>query len=506
MPDQNEARGHVFGPIEDVGLFAGVTSRQVTAIGVLVGLSFFALLALPAIIGLPMGLVLLALGLMLVTVRFGGRPAVDWTDLAVRHWIRKLVGGNDYRAAGPDIGHFRTLGVGDDVTADISLPEDLQDIEFLGVTYQGQLAGVIHDAREKTYCATLQVGADGFQLLDIGEQQQREAAWAEVLGGLCRDNSPIGRIQWLERTLPAQQDELFAYLRERRDPAVDADAPALKSYLALLEQAGEVQQQHQLFLTLRLDATKRYARKNAPKLGPGHEGYCALLMRELDSLAKALSRSRVIVQGVLRPRQLAEIVQLTYDPFGSRTEGGDPAFAGVDPSAAGPMRAETRWDTYRADGALHRTFYIAEWPKVSVGADFLSPLLIGATATRSIAVTIEPVPTDKALADAERAATSEASDEEMRQRRKFRTSMKRRRMQQGIIDREAELASGFSEVRFAGFITVSGRSEPELDEYQAEVEHLAMQSRIGIRPMDGEHGEALTYTMPLARGLRQRVF
>jgi hypothetical protein len=59
-----------------------------------------------------------------------------------------------------------------------------------------------------------------------------------VIAGLARDNSPISRVQWIERTVPDDGNGLGRYLREALDPSVPVDAPALQSYLALTHAAG----------------------------------------------------------------------------------------------------------------------------------------------------------------------------------------------------------------------------------------------------------------------------
>lgn len=489
-------RWHTFGPIEKTGLLAALSLRQAIAALITLAISFAMLVALNPLVGFPLAAVVAAGGYIASTKRILGRPLVEWSDTALRHWLRRFTGANHYKSAGPTAGFVQNLLSDEEAQTELALPPELAEIEILGFLYHGQEAGVTYDSREKTYAATISVGTTSFSLLDHAEQQAKLAAWAEVLGHLCRENSPVGRIQWVERTLPARQDRLLTYLKENR-AELPADAPAMRSYLSLLDQAGEVQQQHQLLITMRVDANRRISRKTAAKLGKGHEGYCALLLRELDAFARALGKVAITVEGVLRPRHLAEVIRLSYDPFATRVEGG----AGVAPTAAGPAAAETRWDSYIADGAHHTTYWIAEWPRVSVGPDFLSPLLISGGTTRSIGVTIEPISTARALDDAEHAATSEAADEELRQRRQIRTTMRRRKIQQAVTTREAELASGWAEVRFAGFVTVSARTPEQLDASCAEIEHAASQSRVVLRRMDGEHGEALTYTMPLARGL-----
>ena len=53
-----------------------------------------------------------------------------------------------------------------------------------------------------------------FGLLDRAEQESRQAGWGGVLAGLAREGSPVSRIQWVERTVPADGDEIGRYLGE----------------------------------------------------------------------------------------------------------------------------------------------------------------------------------------------------------------------------------------------------------------------------------------------------
>ena len=57
-----------------------------------------------------------------------------------------------------------------------------------------------------------------------------------------------------------------------------------------------------------------------------------------------------------------------------------------------PTAAEPTWDLLRTDGVLHRTYWVAQWPRLEVGPAFLGPLLLTTTAVRSFSVVVEPVP------------------------------------------------------------------------------------------------------------------
>jgi hypothetical protein len=73
--------------------------------------------------------------------------------------------------------------------------------------------------------------------------------------------------------------------------------------------------------------------------------------------------------------------------------------------------------------------------------------------------------------------------------------------EEAALRREAELAAGHGEVRFSGFVTVSGRTEDELRHGCQELLQHAAVARIDLRRLYGRQAEAFTYTLALARGL-----
>src|SRR6202034_2919490 len=94
--------------------------------------------------------------------------------------------------------------------------------------------------------------APGFALADESEQQQRLAVWGEVLKGATR--GAVRRIQWVERTAPAQGDGLARWLHEQRDPAVALEEPVGRSYLELMESSAQATREHEVLLAVQVDA------------------------------------------------------------------------------------------------------------------------------------------------------------------------------------------------------------------------------------------------------------
>jgi hypothetical protein len=176
-------------------------------------------------------------------------------------------------------------------------------------------------------------------------------------------------VQWIERTVPGQGDELASYLQEKRDRTVQFSSSVVSSYIELIEAAAPVTQEHDVLVCLQIDV--RRAGRELKRLGGGDEAACELLLREAESLARRLGSAEIKVFGLLRPRQYAEVVRDAFDPFGhqarARSRLGDPGREGVDPELMGPYAEEPGWSRYRSDAAFHNTYWISSWPRSEVG-------------------------------------------------------------------------------------------------------------------------------------------
>ncbi len=145
-------------------------------------------------------------------------------------------------------------------------------------------------ARAGTYTAAIAVRADAFALRDAAEQDRALEAWGGVLASCAREGSPLRRLQWIERTLPGQGDELASYLQEKRDRSVPLSSSVVSSYIELLEAAAPVTQEHDVLICLQIDA--RRASREMKRLGGGVEGACELLLREAEASPGGSARPR----------------------------------------------------------------------------------------------------------------------------------------------------------------------------------------------------------------------
>ncbi|MGE3138150.1 MAG: SCO6880 family protein [Thermoleophilia bacterium] len=480
-----------FGPRETGGAIGGLGWGQAVSIAVgLLGL-VLSLHAAPGIAGIVTGLLWAGGGAIAALATVGGRPPVAWLSITAGYAFRIGTGRVHSRSARP------LAGASDPAT---SLPEGLPGLRILGFPSPAGEVGVIRHG--PTWTAALAVEPEAFALLDPSDKERRLDRWGAVLSGVATAGSPVSRIQWVERTAAQSPDALARYLASAI--ALARDHRAVDSYRDLLVEAGAPARRHETFVCLQIDA--RRASRAIRQAGGGDHGGCTVLLRELRGLAERLAGAEVPVRGVLTPRLLAQAIRLGFDPDARNAidarEAHDPASAGIAPASAGPMATEEEWRSFRTDGAIHSTYWIAEWPRIDVGPDFLMPLILTTAAWRTIAVTIEPLDPVRALRQAENARTSAGSDEELRSRFGFATTARRRRHHEALEDTEAETAAGHTGCRFSGYITVSARTPDDLETAMADVEHTAQMARLELRPMWGEQATAFTYTLPLCRGLR----
>jgi hypothetical protein len=386
------------------------------------------------------------------------------------------------------------------------------------VPYNGRAVGVAKDTRQNTYTVALRCRVQAFGLLDTGQQARRLAEWGRVLSGLAGERSPIRRLGWVERTVPTDGDAIARYFSDARDDTVPLSSGATRSYIELIDSAGEVTQDHEIDLVLQGDGQRLFrkakglvdqdderARSRAERRDRHDEACGLLLVREAATLAGRLERAGVRVEGVLSPGMFPRAIKDHYDPYGrthrARLQAHDPHRDGEDPANAGPLAADERWDHYRTDSALHTTYWIAQWPRIDVGPAFLQPLLMQTPVLRSIAVAMEPIAPSKSIRDVEAAVTSDTADEQLRAEKGFTPTARRRQQARSTRQREEELVHGHAELRLAGFVTVSAPDEDGLERARAEIEHAAQQTHIELTPLFGQQAHAFTFTLPLARGL-----
>jgi hypothetical protein len=188
------------------------------------------------------------------------------------------------------------------------LPAELATLDFLEgelARYGGTPFGVIADRRAKTMTAVLRCQGESFALLGAEDRELRLAQYGGMLAALARDGSPVRRIAWTERTLPANRDQLAQYVidHKREDLALDEPTDELVSYFQLLKRAPDVAEDHVLLFSVQIDTHRAAARQAIKRQGGGDLGAMAVLADELGQVIELLEAAGMAVTGVVtRPR------------------------------------------------------------------------------------------------------------------------------------------------------------------------------------------------------------
>ena len=512
--DEPEELSYRFGPLERAGFMLGLRIPQ------LVGFIFAALIALGFLnsggwSGLLLAIAVMALAAAVLVVPLRGHTIEEWAPLTVRFLAGRWNRQTRYRAQLAAVGHVVGVPEGgldpQPLDEPKSLPKELVGLEYLEgelAEYDGTPFGVVVDRHAKTMTAVLRCQGQAFPLLGAQDRERRLADYGGVLAALARDDTPLRRIAWTERTLPANRDQLGTYLLEhKREDATLEDPPdELVSYLQLIGRVTDVAEDHELLFAVQIDTQRLASRRAIKRLGGGDLGAIAVLAEELGQVADLLVGAGISITGVLTRRGVSAAVRNAYDPWGRRQrERG--IEDGIAPMTAGPMARDETWSHIATDGALHATLWVAEWPRIDVRAMFLQPLLTSSRSTRSVTMVMDLVGPGTGMRRVERAATEAATNQSMRQRIGQRTTQRNAQKEEATERREHELAKGHVEVRFAAFVTVSTPAGPnavsELESAVSRVETEAKRAPLRLERMWGQQAEAFTYgALPLCRGLR----
>lgn len=514
-------RRYLFAPLERRGVLLGLVPSQVVSIAASLALAVLVVQVRADAFGILGGLLTVTLGALGAFVPLAGRPPLAWLPV-VAPWLRRRRRGaalNPAPVAGRPLfpavpgpptgapgGEARALSPRPGPSVLHTAPWSRADgsrslaggVEILAAPAEpGQPElGVVRDRLTGAMVAALPVRGGAFALADPVDKERRLAAWGSVLAGLSRAGSPVDRVQWVERASAGNGAALRRYLEEAAVPPGlhDAVSPnpaeaARRSYAELIAGAGGSSLEHECLVVLAVHP--RRAGRAPRGFGRGEQALMGLLRREVRLLQGQLRGAELAAADPLDPAGLAAALRAGFEP-GARGP--------LGPGGAWPLATAESWSSLRTDGAWHATYWVAEWPRVEVGPDFLAPLLLGG-ARRTVSVTFAPVAPERARRQAESARTAGVADEELRRRAGFLPTAKRSREAEGIAQREAELADGHAELRFSGYVAVTGPDPEALEAACAEVEALAQQARLELRRLYGQQRDAFTWTLPLARGL-----
>lgn len=494
-------RTYRFGPLDRSGLLLGLSGRQCTALGAGI---FLAGWLLDRHAPPPLLLAPLVAAVTLTFAKVGGDPICEVIPVWRRFATRAVTRSNRWLAP---IRSHRAEPVG--VPPIVDLPAFMAGLTLIDAgpapwARPARLAGigVVVDRRMRTVSGTLRAHAGGFCLVDRAEQERLVAAWGDALAGFCREGGPVSSVRWTEWMAPTGVEDCERFLAEHSTGTGDA----LRDYRRLLGVAASASTAHDVLITVTVDQRRLGGRRR----GAGDPQTAALdaLLEQLRLLTARLEGCGLTVDPPLSPAELADAIRRRFDPHGvvsvSRPESLAAAAGVTAARRAAPLATDSTWSHLRVDGAVHRSFWVAEWPRLDVPPNWIEPLLLHPGAVRTVSVVYEPVPPGQSRRQVDREATKLVSDEEQRARSGFRIGARHRRQQEALAEREAELVAGYAELSFAGLVTVSVPEPDQLDEACAGYVQAAAQAGLDLRRLDGRHDLGLLCALPIGRGLATR--
>lgn len=487
-----ETRRYRFGPLDRAGWLLGLGAAQCVslAVGLLVA-----------------GVVLHVSG----TVAFAAIPVVvtgvfafgRWDGRAAHEWVTPLFGWLRLRRRGEFRWRADVALLPADPSARLDVPSFLRGMTVMEVPVGQRLpkahgVAVVAASGGASMSTAFRIRGREFALVEREDQERILDDWGSALAGFCRERSPVSRVTWSEWAAPTSFDEHVAFVREQH---TGASSPELDSYLELVSSAGPLTTAHDVLCTVTIDRRRVYR----PRAADQEHAAIDTLLEETQLFAGRLEAAGLTVEPPLSPAELATALRLRCDPSCAARLSARAATFGqhagvVAPHNWAPMAVALEWRHATVDRSLHRSYWIAEWPRLQVTADWMAGPLLHAGGVRTFTVVYEPVTPSRSRRAIDRDATRLASDEEQRTRRGFRIRAQHRRAETEVLSREAELVAGYAELRFCGFLTVTAPTLDVLDGHCAEWEQVAAQAGLELRALDGQHDLGLLVGLPLGQG------
>jgi hypothetical protein len=490
MAHRDEQRMYRFDLLDRTGVFLGFGIVQLALLGV-GGLA--STLAVTAGLPLLLAAVPALLGLVLSIVRVDGERLVDWLPVAVR-WV---FGRQHRRWLAP----LHLFAPDHDADAAPPLPPFLTGIELLEAPASwGRLAGagVVHDTSSGAMSAIVRVRGQHFALAQRDEQVRLLAGWGDVLAGFATERGAVARLSWTDFTTPTGMRDHSTWLAAQPTGSSEAS----DSYRDLLAGTGALTAGHDVLVTATV-ARERLSGSHS-RLDV-QERLLAVLGKAVDTLVRGLRTAELLADDPLTAGEVAAVLRGRLDPtYMRKASSGSLAerLGLVRPANAGPLAVDVEWGRLRTDGAWHRTYWVAEWPRLTQHPDWMEPILAFAgSGSRGLTVLFEPVAPSASRRRVDRDSIKLETDASSRAERGRRVDAGHRRLQAAVVEREAELVAGYAEVSYAGLVVVTADDELALRNACDECEQIAREHGLELRPLDGRQDLAFAAALPLGLGL-----
>jgi hypothetical protein len=495
VPERDE-RLYRLEPLDGSGVFLGLGIVQCALLGT--GITV-AVLVLTAGLALPVAIVPVAAAVAVSFARVGGHPLWEWLPLGCIWLLGRVRRGRRWNPPLPLIPRI-------DGRKPLVLPPCLAGLEIVEVPWRGNLSiGAVHDRQQHTLTGLVTVTGPQFVVQTRDEQERLLAGWGDVLSQYAVERGAVAHLAWSDLARPSGMREHLAWLNTCTDRDSDgADGAALRSYEELVASGSAHATSHEVTVSITV-ARDRLTRRNR-QTGGSAEALQRALVSALDALARGLRSGDLSYTDPLDAEAVRQLLRTRIDPVQivpRRRRGRLIERLGLAPAEAGPLLVEPQWRQVRVDGAWHRTYWIGCWPRLAVPPSWIEPFLANGGVIRTVTVVLVPVPNHQSRRRIERDLVKLESDAATKEDKGRRVDARHRRATQALLDREEELVAGYAEIAYCGLVTVTARTEDELEEHAEIVEQLARESGLDLRLLDGRQDVAWAAGLPFGLAPRK---
>lgn len=493
MPAERTDRLYRFDPIDGSGIFLGLGAVQCLLLG---GGLLLGVAGITAGLALPFAVGPVVLAVVVAFIRVRGYVAWEWLPLGLG-WLLVLI--RRRRSWFPRLPLLVTGA--DDGTA--SMPPCLAGLELIDLPWRGRITiGAVHDHEAHTLTAAVRVTGPQFVVEPRADQEQLLNGWGDLLNQFAVEGGVVTHLAWNDLASPSGLEQHRAWL-----PPDDGTSPLRAEYDDLLADASATAASHETLLTITASQDRLGRRRRTISADP------------LDQLGRALvSATEALLRGIqtagltaadpLTGTEMQRALRRRVDPLASRPRTASTGrlverLGLVSRATAGPAAVDMSWRHLQTDGAFHRTYHVACWPRLAVPPSWLEPFLSAGGVTRSMTVILTPVSAYQSRRQIERDLVKLESDADTKAQKGRRIDARHRRATQSLLEREEELVAGYAEVGYAGLVTVSAADLDELEEHAEIIEQLARESGMELRCLDGRQDVGWAAALPL--GLAPRT-
>lgn len=455
---------------------------------------------------LPVTLVVAGAGAALGTWPVAGRTCLQWIPLLAVHTAARITGALHWRLPLGELHHPTAMSAGP-ATWNSSQPDPhgggatrrltlgIGEAPLLLGTGLGGVAALA-DTRGRTVTVMLATTPTGrFGLLDPAGQDASLQLWGNALATLLH-LPDLTHVQWVTHTGP-----------DLHLPTIEPVDPLQQDQAALLTRARAHARRHTTTLSVTSSVTATATGiapgtvagsvlhgDRRPRRRSAAEPAVALAQPRAQEVAAALLGADILSYP-LNPDDLTATLRHLLDPT-------HPQVAGEPVEDEGPLTLSARsaWTHCATDDVVHRVFAVSGWPRTGLRADWLAGLLhqpLTEGTSRTLTVQARPVGQAQAARRA-RAGTARARlDAADRQRLGFASNAAAALDESDAEQIEAELVAGYRMADVTALLTVHAPTLALLDAASSQLRTTALTHRLELRPLHGQHQQALVATLPL---------